>query len=64
MNHVHDTPDNCRYYDFWRDTCVATALSSGIAVGGSSAGLAIQGEFVFDAQHGSVRIAHHTHARP
>ena len=46
--------DQAKYYDFWANTSVAATLSSGVAVGGSSAGLAIQGEFVFAALHGGV----------
>ena len=47
--------DQSKYLDFWKDTPIAAALSSGRAVvGGSSAGLAIQGQFVFNALHGSV----------
>lgn len=44
--------DQSKYYDYWRGTAVAEALSSGVVVGGSSAGLAIQGEFLFDAEDG------------
>jgi cyanophycinase-like exopeptidase len=46
--------DQSKYYDYWRNTPVSVALSSNVAVGGSSAGLAIQGEFIFDAEHGSI----------
>ena len=46
--------DQSKYFTYWRDTAVSEALSSGVAVGGSSAGLAIQGEFIFDAAHGGV----------
>ena len=50
--------DQAKYLDFWRSTPVAAALSAGAAagpvVGGSSAGLAVQGQFVFDAEQGSV----------
>lgn len=46
--------DQSKYYEYWRGTAVADALSSGVVVGGSSAGLAIQGEFLFDARDGGV----------
>ena len=51
--------DQSKYYQYWRGTPVADALSqrghaNGVVVGGSSAGLAVQGQFLFDAMHGSV----------
>jgi cyanophycinase-like exopeptidase len=46
--------DQSNYFNFWKDTPVALALSGGAVVGGSSAGLAVQGQFVFDAVHGGV----------
>lgn len=52
--------DQSLYYEYWRGTAVAAALSDPtgrVVVGGSSAGLAVQGEFMFTAQHGSVSSA-------
>ena len=57
--------DQAKYLEFWRGTPVAAALSGAggrpgggaPVVGGSSAGLAIQGQFVFDAAAGSVSSA-------
>ena len=57
--------DQAKYLDFWRGTPVAAALSGAggrpgggaPVVGGSSAGLAVQGQFVFDAASGSVSSA-------
>ena len=49
--------DQQKYESFWKGTPVAAALSSqssGAVVGGSSAGLAVQGQFLFDAAHGGV----------
>jgi hypothetical protein len=46
--------DQSKYYSYWKDTVVATALSRGAVVGGSSAGLAVQGQFIFNAMHGGV----------
>ena len=49
--------DQQKYESFWKGTPVAAALSSppaGAVVGGSSAGLAVQGQFLFDALHGGV----------
>jgi cyanophycinase len=50
--------DQCNYVEVFKDTRVETAVESvyarGGAVGGTSAGLAIQGEYVFDACSGTV----------
>jgi len=46
------------YVDYWKGTLVEEAIhhifQNGGAIGGTSAGLAILGEFVFDAQNGSL----------
>jgi cyanophycinase len=50
--------DQWDYVRLWRDTPVQQAihhrLARGIPLGGSSAGLAVLGEFLFSAQNGSV----------
>ena len=46
--------DQAKYYQFWQDTPVSKLLASTPLVGGSSAGLAVQGHFVFTALKGSV----------
>ena len=49
--------DQQKYESFWKGTPVAQALSNppiGAVVGGSSAGLAVQGQFLFDALRGGV----------
>lgn len=49
--------DQQKYEKFWKGTPVAQALSNppmGAVVGGSSAGLAVQGQFLFDALYGGV----------
>jgi beta-aspartyl-peptidase (threonine type) len=46
--------DQFKYYSMWRGTPVATLLPRIPVMGGSSAGLAVQGRFVFDAAHGGV----------
>ncbi len=49
--------NQANYVNFWRDTPVQTALNDaiarGIPLGGTSAGLAIQGEFGYTAQNDS-----------
>lgn len=51
--------DQCNYTTFFKGTPIETAVESiykrGGAVGGTSAGLAIQGEFVFDACKDTAR---------
>ena len=40
--------DQSKYYTYWQGTAVSDALSSShVVVGGSSAGLAVQGNFIF-----------------
>ena len=46
--------DQSNYYNFFRDSPVATLLTQVPLVGGSSAGLAIQGKLLFDALHGGI----------
>jgi len=46
--------DQSKYFTYWRNSPVSRALLTIPLVGGSSAGLAVQGEIVFDAMHGSV----------
>ena len=45
--------DQSRYVNYWKDTPVATAINAhvraGKPLGGTSAGLAVQGEFIFSA---------------
>jgi cyanophycinase len=47
--------DQANYVNFWRDTGVQReindAIERGIPVGGTSAGLAVQGEFMYSAQN-------------
>src|SRR6185437_14221293 len=47
--------DQSRYVNFWTDTPVARALDAavrrGVPLGGTSAGLAVLGEFAYSAQH-------------
>ena len=50
--------DQSKYYTYWQGTAVSDALSSShVVVGGSSAGLAVQGNFIFDAMHGGITSA-------
>eukprot|EP00939_MAST-03C_sp_MAST-3C-sp1_P004363 g4363.t1 len=42
------------YYKYWKSSPVSELVSKIPLIGGSSAGLAVQGEIVFDALHGSV----------
>lgn len=46
--------DQAKYYEFWRHSPVSETISNGILLGGSSAGLAVQGRFAFAALHGSL----------
>ncbi len=50
--------DQAKYMEAWKDTPVATALTTvwerGGVIGGTSAGLAVLGEFVYAAYNGSV----------
>ena len=46
--------DQGKYYSFFKDSPVALLLPSVPLVGGSSAGLAVQGRLLFDALQGSV----------
>jgi|TARA_B110000008_G_scaffold256744_1_gene274397 cyanophycinase len=46
--------DQAKYYNFWKDTVISKYLPYVPLVGGSSAGLAVQGEFVFTALHDSI----------
>lgn len=47
--------DQANYINFWKDTAIQSALNAaihrGIPIGGTSAGLAVQGEFIYSAQH-------------
>src|SRR5262245_13304618 len=53
--------DQCNYVSYFKGTRVETAVESvyarGGGVGGTSAGLAIQGEFIYDGCTGSVTSA-------
>jgi cyanophycinase len=49
--------DQSKYFDFWRDSPVSRLLPRVPVVAGSSAGLAVQGQFVFDAADGGVDSA-------
>ena len=51
--------DQSKYYTFWQGTPVSAVFSRrpSVVVGGSSAGLAVQGQFVFDALHGGIDSA-------
>jgi cyanophycinase len=50
--------DQANYVNFWRDTPVQKeindAIGRGIPLGGTSAGLAVQGEFMYSAQNDSA----------
>ena len=46
--------DQAKYFEYWRDSPVSRLLPTVPLLGGSSAGLAVQGEFVYDALRGSV----------
>ncbi|QLE03128.1 cyanophycinase [Galbibacter sp. BG1] len=51
--------DQWDYISFWRNTPVSTAINNGInnrniVVGGTSAGMAIQGKYYYTAENGSV----------
>jgi cyanophycinase len=50
--------DQCNYVESFKGTAVELAVESvyarGGGIGGTSAGLAVQGEFVFDACHGTI----------
>jgi cyanophycinase len=47
--------DQANYINFWRDTPVQkllnAAIKKGIPIGGTSAGLAVQGEYIYSAQN-------------
>jgi cyanophycinase-like exopeptidase len=54
--------DQWNYISYWRNTPVDSAINAGIlnrgiAIGGTSAGMAIQGEYYFSAQNGTVTSA-------
>jgi len=54
--------DQWDYVSYWRDTPVDSAISAGIqnraiVIGGTSAGMAIQGQYYFSAQNGTVTSA-------
>jgi cyanophycinase-like exopeptidase len=54
--------DQWNYVSYWRDTPVDSLINKGIAernmvIGGTSAGMAIQGEYYFTAQNGTVSSA-------
>lgn len=50
--------DQWKYLSYWQDTLVEQALhdlaARGVPIGGTSAGLAVLGEFVFSAENGTV----------
>ena len=46
--------DQAKYFKFWKDTVISKFLPHVPLVGGSSAGLAVQGEFVFTALYGGI----------
>lgn len=46
--------DQAKYYEYWRNSPVSSLMLDVPVVGGSSAGLAVQGQFVFDALNGGV----------
>jgi hypothetical protein len=52
-HHNHNNPQS-QYYDYWRDSPVSRLLVEVPVVGGSSAGLAVQGEVVYTAINSSV----------
>ena len=47
--------DQANYINFWRDTPVQAllnaAIQKGVPIGGTSAGLAVQGEYIYSAQN-------------
>ncbi len=54
--------DQWNYISYWRDTPVDSVINAGIelrniAIGGTSAGMAIQGEYYFSAENGTVTSA-------
>lgn len=54
--------DQWDYISFWRNTAIDSLINDGInnrnlVVGGTSAGMAIQGEYYFSAQNGTVTSA-------
>jgi cyanophycinase len=53
--------DQWNYVRYWRDTPVAAAINEaarrGVPVGGTSAGLAVLGQFAFSAEHDTVTSA-------
>jgi cyanophycinase len=53
--------DQWNYYRYWHDTPVArevnAAIARGVPVGGTSAGLAVLGQYGFTAEHDSVTSA-------
>ena len=54
--------DQWDYISFWRNTPINSAIDQGvlqrnIVIGGTSAGMAIQGEYYFSAQNGTVSSA-------
>ncbi len=53
--------DQSTYLNFWKDTALETALQNasrrGAVVGGTSAGLAVLGEYIFAAYQGSITSA-------
>jgi len=46
--------DQSKYFKFWRDSPVSELIAEIPVLGGSSAGLAVQGEFAFIALRGSI----------
>ena len=54
--------DQWTYIDFWRDTPVDSLINEGIqdrnmVIGGTSAGMAIQGQYYFSAENGTITSA-------
>jgi cyanophycinase len=50
--------DQANYVNYWKDTALESSINSlvakGVPIGGTSAGLAVLGQFVYDATRGSV----------
>ena len=46
--------DQAKYYKYWQNSPVSRLMLNVPVIGGSSAGLAVQGQFVFDALNGGV----------
>ncbi len=51
---MHARTPQSQYYEYWRDSPVSRLLVEVPVVGGSSAGLAVQGQVVYTAINSSV----------